>query len=68
MATSIKFGYFAQNQLEFYVSIKHRLQHLSQLVPKASEQSQRDFLDSFGFRGNKITEQTARFPGGIKCA
>ena len=67
LAKGIKLGYFAQHQLEYLRADESPLQHLARIAPKESEQQLRDYLGGFGFRGDKVTEQTARFSGGEKA-
>jgi ATP-binding cassette subfamily F protein 3 len=43
------------------------LQHLTRIAPRETEQQLRDYLGGFGFRGDKVTEHTARFSGGEKA-
>ncbi|WP_034949419.1 ABC transporter ATP-binding protein [Erwinia oleae] len=67
LAKGVRLGYFAQHQLEFLRADESPLQHLARLAPKIAEQQLRDFLGSFGFQGDKVTEHTARFSGGEKA-
>ncbi|GDX07192.1 ABC transporter ATP-binding protein [Buttiauxella sp. A111] len=67
LAKGIKLGYFAQHQLEYLRADESPLQHLARIAPKELEQQLRDYLGGFGFRGDKVTEQTARFSGGEKA-
>ncbi|WP_159566981.1 ABC transporter ATP-binding protein [Budvicia diplopodorum] len=67
LAKGIKLGYFAQHQLETLRADESPLQHLSRLAPKEYEQQLRDYLGGFGFRGDKVTENTERFSGGEKA-
>ncbi|QCR34796.1 ABC transporter ATP-binding protein [Nissabacter sp. SGAir0207] len=67
LAKGVKLGYFAQHQLEFLRADESPLQHLSRLAPRELEQQLRDYLGGFGFQGDKVTEQTARFSGGEKA-
>ncbi|MGV3346694.1 ABC transporter ATP-binding protein [Enterobacteriaceae bacterium LUAb1] len=67
LAKGIKLGYFAQHQLEFLRSDESPLQHMVRQAPKTPEQQLRDYLGGFGFRGDKVTEPTARFSGGEKA-
>jgi ATP-binding cassette, subfamily F, member 3 len=64
-------GYFAQHQLEQLdpdASALLHLQRLSQdLGRKASEQDLRNYLASFGFRGDRVFEAVAPFSGGEKA-
>ncbi|AKJ40924.1 ABC transporter ATP-binding protein [Pragia fontium] len=67
LAKGIKLGYFAQHQLETLRSDESPLQHLSRLAPQEFEQPLRDYLGGFGFRGDKVSENTERFSGGEKA-
>ena len=67
LAKGIKLGYFAQHQLEFLRADESPLQHMVRLAPKVLEQQLRDYLGSFGFQGDKVTEVTQRFSGGEKA-
>lgn len=67
LAKGIKLGYFAQHQLEFLRADESPLQHLSRIAPRVLEQQLRDYLGSFGFQGDKVTEITERFSGGEKA-
>lgn len=62
----MKLGYFAQHQLEYLRADESPLQHLTRIAPRETEQQLRDYLGGFGFRGDKVTEHTARFSGGEK--
>jgi ATP-binding cassette subfamily F protein 3 len=67
LAKGIKLGYFAQHQLEYLRADESPLQHLARIAPKELEQGLRDYLGGVGFRGDKVTEHTARFSGGEKA-
>lgn len=67
LAKGIKLGYFAQHQLEFLRADESPLQHMARLAPQELEQKLRDYLGGFGFRGDKVTEETQRFSGGEKA-
>ena len=66
-AAGLRIGYFAQHQLEQLHLQDSPLQHLLRLDPKASEQSLRDFLGSFGFIGDDAFAPVAPFSGGEKA-
>lgn len=66
LAKGVKLGYFAQHQLEFLRADESPLQHLVRLAERETEQQLRDYLGGFGFRGDKVTEITARFSGEKK--
>lgn len=67
LAKGVKLGYFAQHQLEYLRTDESPLQHLTRIAPRETEQQLRDYLGGFGFRGDKVTEHTARFSGGEKA-
>ncbi len=70
-ARDLRTGYFAQHQLEQLHEGESPLQHLRDLgVPeavKATEQELRDFLGTFGFRGDRVFEAIGPFSGGEKA-
>jgi len=66
-AAGLRIGYFAQHQLEQLRPRDTPMQHLLRLDPKAGEQSLRDFLGSFGFRGDDAFAPVAPFSGGEKA-
>lgn len=63
----LQIGYFAQHQLEVLDSEASPLLHLQRLNPAATEQSLRDFLGGFDFRGDKALEVIETFSGGEKA-
>ncbi|GGB52553.1 ABC transporter ATP-binding protein [Oceanisphaera marina] len=65
--SGISLGYFAQHQLESLHLDSSPLMHLSRLDPKASEQSLRDYLGGFDFKGDKVKEPVGPFSGGEKA-
>lgn len=67
LAKGVKLGYFAQHQLETLRSDESPLQHFVRMAPQETEQSLRDYLGGFGFRGDKVNEVTERFSGGEKA-
>ncbi|PHM35599.1 ABC transporter ATP-binding protein [Xenorhabdus innexi] len=67
LAKGIKLGYFAQHQLEYLRADESPLQHLARLAPQEAEQQLRDYLGGFGFKGDQVTDQSARFSGGEKA-
>ncbi|MGC3981705.1 MAG: ATP-binding cassette domain-containing protein [Steroidobacteraceae bacterium] len=70
-AKDIRIGYFAQHQLEQLNEKESPLAHLRRLggptAEKAPEQDLRDFLGSFGFRGDRVFEAIGPFSGGEKA-
>lgn len=70
-AKDLRIGYFAQHQLEQLNDKESPLAHLRRLggpaADKAPEQDLRDFLGSFGFRGDRVFEAIGPFSGGEKA-
>ncbi|MGO4892165.1 ATP-binding cassette domain-containing protein [Flavobacterium sp. W21_SRS_FM6] len=66
-SAGLSIGYFAQHQLEFLRADDSPLAHIQRLDPKASEQSLRDFLGGFGFRGDDALAKVAPMSGGEKA-
>ena len=70
-AKDLRMGYFAQHQLEQLEVGESPLQHLRNMgglaAVKATEQELRDFLGTFGFRGDRVFEAIGPFSGGEKA-
>jgi ATP-binding cassette, subfamily F, member 3 len=70
-AKDLRLGYFAQHQLEQLKEGESPLQHLRSMggpeTAKATEQELRDYLGSFGFRGDRVFEAIGPFSGGEKA-
>ena len=60
-------GYFAQHQLDSLDSKASPLLHLQRLAPTEREQTLRDFLGGFDFRGDRCDEPVLNFSGGEKA-
>lgn len=60
-------GYFAQHQLDSLDDKASPLLHLQRLAPAEREQTLRDFLGGFDFRGDRIDEPVVNFSGGEKA-
>ncbi len=60
-------GYFAQHQLDSLDPKASPLLHLARIAPGEREQSLRDFLGGFDFRGNRCDEPVVNFSGGEKA-
>ncbi|KZZ59252.1 hypothetical protein A3762_17070 [Oleiphilus sp. HI0125] len=60
-------GYFAQHQLEALDMNASPILHLQRLTPSATEQSIRNFLGGFNFRGDDATGTIEKFSGGEKA-
>jgi ATP-binding cassette subfamily F protein 3 len=69
-ARDLAIGYFAQHQLEQLLAQESPLQALRRVgaerATRASEQDLRDYLASFGFRGDRVFEPIAPLSGGEK--
>jgi ATP-binding cassette, subfamily F, member 3 len=69
-ARDLAIGYFAQHQLEQLLPEESPLQALRRVgaerADRASERELRDYLASFGFRGDRVFEPIAPFSGGEK--
>jgi ATP-binding cassette, subfamily F, member 3 len=59
-------GYFAQHQLEQLRPAESPIQHLIRLEPNTREQSLRDYLGGFDFRGAMADAPVGPFSGGEK--
>ena len=66
-ARGLEIGYFAQHQLEQLDPRASPLEHLQGLDGRATEQSLRDHLGGFGFRGERAETSVAPFSGGEKA-
>ncbi len=60
-------GYFAQHQLDALDPKASPLLHLQRLAPNEREQTLRDFLGGFDFRGERCDELITNFSGGEKA-
>jgi ATP-binding cassette subfamily F protein 3 len=70
-ARDLSVGYFAQHQLEQLDPDASAMLHVQRLAAslgqRPGEQQQRDFLASFGFRGDRVFEPVGPFSGGEKA-
>ena len=64
---NLSVGYFAQHQLDSLDPKASPLLHLQRLAPAEREQTLRDFLGGFDFRGARIEEPVLNFSGGEKA-
>lgn len=64
---NLAIGYFAQHQLDGLDAQASPLLHLQRIAPDEREQTLRDFLGGFDFRGNRCDEPVTRFSGGEKA-
>ncbi|WP_071872180.1 ATP-binding cassette domain-containing protein [Atopomonas hussainii] len=60
-------GYFAQHQLDSLDPKASALLHLQRIAPDEREQTLRDFLGGFDFRGERVETPVAPFSGGEKA-
>ena len=60
-------GYFAQHQLDALDDKASPLLHFQRLAPGEREQTLRDFLGGFDFRGPRCDEPVLNFSGGEKA-
>ncbi|AJE13967.1 ATP-binding cassette domain-containing protein [Stutzerimonas balearica] len=60
-------GYFAQHQLDALDPSASPLLHLQRIAPGEREQTLRDFLGGFDFRGDRCDEPVLNFSGGEKA-
>ena len=67
ISRGVKFGYFAQHQLESLIYEKSPLQHLLMLPDPPSDQEARNFLGSFGFSNEQCLDSIEHFSGGEKA-
>jgi ATP-binding cassette subfamily F protein 3 len=70
-ARDLRIGYFAQHQLEQISASDSPLANLKRFgaarAARATEQELRDYLGSFGFRGERVFEPIAPLSGGEKA-
>ncbi len=64
---NLAIGYFAQHQLDSLDPKASPLLHLQRLAPAEREQTLRDFLGGFDFRGDRCDEPVLNFSGGEKA-
>ncbi|MET0292777.1 MAG: ATP-binding cassette domain-containing protein, partial [Steroidobacteraceae bacterium] len=71
-ARDLRIGYFAQHQLEQLVADESPVENLRRVAlsmgnRNVTEQELRDYLATFGFRGDRVFEPVAPFSGGEKA-
>lgn len=66
-AADLRIGYFEQHQLEQLDSAASPLLHIQRLDRTAREQTLRNFLGQFGFRGDMATQPVAPLSGGERA-
>ncbi|UUY09696.1 ATP-binding cassette domain-containing protein [Pseudomonas sp. J452] len=64
---NLSIGYFAQHQLDSLDAKASPLLHLQRIAPGEREQTLRDFLGGFDFRGPRCDEAVQNFSGGEKA-
>jgi len=64
---NLSIGYFAQRQLDSLDNKASPLLHLQRIAPGEREQTLRDFLGGFDFRGSRCDEAVVNFSGGEKA-
>ena len=67
VARGLRIGYFAQQGVEGLRADESALRHLQRLAPDQREQTLRDFLGRFGFRGDDATRAVGPMSGGEKA-
>jgi len=66
-AQGLRIGYFAQHQVDQLRLDESALWHMQRLATDEREQTLRDFLGGFDFRGDQVTQKVASFSGGEKA-
>ncbi|MCL4119234.1 UNVERIFIED_CONTAM: hypothetical protein GTU68_060385 [Idotea baltica] len=64
---SLEIGYFSQHQLDTLEDECSPLQHFQRLAPTEREQTLKDFLGGFDFRGARCDEKVNNFSGGERA-
>ena len=64
---TLRIGYFAQHQVDQLRVAETPLWHLQKLAPNEREQTFRDFLGGFDFRGDMVTQRVESLSGGEKA-
>ncbi len=66
-ARTMRVGYFAQQQVDALRADESALLHLQRLAPDEREQTLRDWLGRFGFRGEDATRPVGPMSGGERA-
>src|SRR5258706_4234274 len=66
-APALRIGYFAQHQVDQLRLDESVLWHFARIATSEREQSLRDFLGGFDFRGDQVTQPVASLSGGEKA-
>ena len=64
---NLAIGYFAQHQLDALDNAASPLLHLQRIASKEREQTLRNFLGGFDFKGDRCDEVVVNFSGGEKA-
>lgn len=64
---NLAIGYFAQHQLDALDNQASPLLHLQRIAPSEREQTLRNFLGGFDFKGDRCDEPVVNFSGGEKA-
>ena len=64
---NLSIGYFSQHQVDDLSMQDSAYQHMLRLEPSIMEQTARNFLGGFDFRGDKVFEPVGQFSGGEKA-
>lgn len=64
---NLAIGYFAQHQLDALDNQASPLLHLQRIAPTEREQTLRNFLGGFDFKGDRCDEVVVNFSGGEKA-
>ena len=67
LSRGIRVGYFAQQQIDGLRADDSPLQHLQRSAPEAREQTLRDWVGRFGFRGEDAVRPLGPMSGGEKA-
>lgn len=67
VSSGLAIGYFAQHQLETLTPTESPMAHVQRLDAKAGEQELRDYLGSFGFKGDDAFAPCGPMSGGEKA-
>ncbi len=66
-AQGLRIGYFAQHQVDQLRLDESALWHMGKIASGEREQTLRNYLGGFDFRGDQVTQKTASFSGGEKA-
>ena len=66
-AQGLRVGYLAQHQVDQLRLADDALAHMARVAPGEREQTLRDYLGGFDFRGEQVAQPVASFSGGEKA-